>query len=396
MFSPSEVEESLRNLKVIKTGPEKGFFVLRSDNEIKICPLGDGAERSWQNIDFAGLKALSTSLYVALSAKKNVSAAIICPSLSCQEAALKEQSIPPILDDMAQIIGGSAEVGSEDNPQRLKRILRKQNVCPIKGKINGLLAIGNTPLLASAAALVMDKSAEVYLRGQLFGKCHSLEKKDVFIMHLIYRLKYSKKQRTAYRQTAADFPQGIPEEEIRLRNEILSLGRRLEETNLIQGTWGNISLRLNDDYMLTTPSGLNYASLTIFDIVKVNIFSLKYEGKTKPTSEKTLHAGIYRIHKEASCVIHAHPVNCSLFASLYSQIPGFPQKTFLAPYGLPTTKKLADNVLQGLNDCSCALMENHGIIVYSSTTEEAFKKCQAMEQAALKAIEEKKGASENG
>ena len=41
--------------------------------------------------------------------------------------------------------------------------------------------------------------------------------------------------------------------------EILAkFGKKLVETDLVQGTWGNLSLRLDEKYMMVTPSGLDY------------------------------------------------------------------------------------------------------------------------------------------
>ncbi|MCI2068294.1 MAG: class II aldolase/adducin family protein [Bacilli bacterium] len=396
MFSYNAFEESLKALNSIKPGPGEGYYALKDSKIIRIYRLCPFQKEPFKELDLAGLKAFSEVIYTAFKVHKDISTVILFPSLSCQEIVSLNLIVPPILDDMAQIIGGKAISGSQDDLKGLKKILKRQTVCPFKGQTSGLVAIGSSPLLATAACLVMDKSATVFLNGRLFGGCLSLKPLDVTLMHLIYLMKYSKKQKKTFRQSQYDFSREFSEEEIRLRNCILELGRRLESTNLIQGTWGNISLRMDQDYMLTTPTGLTYSSLTIYDIVKVKIATLKYEGKTKPTSEKNLHGGIYLAHKEANCIIHAHPVNCSLFAALHQPIPGYQEKHFVAPYALPTTKKLAANVVKGLNDCSSALMENHGIIVFAEGAEESFRKCLEMEKAAKKAIEEKKGNKENG
>ena len=66
-----------------------------------------------------------------------------------------------------------------------------------------------------------------------------------------------------------------------LRNEIIRCGKELADSGLIQGTWGNISVRLDDKYMLVTPSGLDYLRLTPKDMVKVEIATLNYEGDLK-------------------------------------------------------------------------------------------------------------------
>lgn len=67
--------------------------------------------------------------------------------------------------------------------------------------------------------------------------------------------------------------------------------------------------------MITTPSGLDYTRLTPADMVKVNINTLEYMGAQKPTSEKGIHASVYRMRKEVGAVIHTHSKYCAIFAA---------------------------------------------------------------------------------
>ena len=85
----------------------------------------------------------------------------------------------------------------------------------------------------------------------------------------------------------------ILRDETQGRELLVEYGRRLLADGLVQGTWGNISVRLDDQYMICTPSGLDYDRVGPEDMVLVDFHTLKYEGNRKPTSEKGLHAGIY-------------------------------------------------------------------------------------------------------
>ena len=42
------------------------------------------------------------------------------------------------------------------------------------------------------------------------------------------------------------------------REFLVEYGHKLLETGLVQGTWGNLSVRLDDRFMICTPSGLDY------------------------------------------------------------------------------------------------------------------------------------------
>ena len=109
--------------------------------------------------------------------------------------------------------------------------------------------------------------------------------------------------------------------EARLRQMLVDYGNRLVACGLVQGTWGNISVRLDDRYMLATPSGLDYSRLTPEDMVKVDIETLKYEGDLKPTSEKGLHAAVYQRRPEIGAVIHTHAKYCCVFAAANQDMP---------------------------------------------------------------------------
>ncbi|MBF1138397.1 MAG: class II aldolase/adducin family protein [[Eubacterium] sulci] len=99
------------------------------------------------------------------------------------------------------------------------------------------------------------------------------------------------------------------------RRSMAEYGRKLLELGLVQGTWGNISVRLSANYMLVTPSGLDYKMIDGSDMVKVAIKTLTYGDGNVPTTEKGLHAGIYESRSDIGAIIHTHSKYCSIFAA---------------------------------------------------------------------------------
>ena len=71
----------------------------------------------------------------------------------------------------------------------------------------------------------------------------------------------------------------------RIRQTIIEGGLRLVKEGLVARTWGNISIRVDETYMLITPSGRTYEDLSPEDIVLVNYHTSEYEGTIKPSSE---------------------------------------------------------------------------------------------------------------
>lgn len=179
------------------------------------------------------------------------------------------------------------------------------------------------------------------------------------------------------------------------RELLVEYGKKVVQTGLVHGTWGNLSIRLDEKYMLVTPSGLDYNRLTADDMVKVKIRTLEYEGDIKPTSEKGLHGGIYEKRPEVEAVIHTHSKYCSIFAAARKSVPVtngeiaavFGQKIALAGYGLPGTRKLMKNTIEALGKNFGCIMANHGMICCGRNIKEAFDNCMKMEAYCMEYIE---------
>jgi len=172
-----------------------------------------------------------------------------------------------------------------------------------------------------------------------------------------------------------------------LREALVEYGKALVSCGLVQGTWGNLSVRLDEKYMLATPSGLDYTRLTADDMVKVNIESLEYEGDKKPTSEKGLHAAIYINRPEIGAVIHTHAKYSCVFAAAGKDMPVieeyrdlFGESIKLAKYALPGTKALKKNTASAVGDNYGAIMANHGMIACGESLEKAFENCVKIEE----------------
>lgn len=176
---------------------------------------------------------------------------------------------------------------------------------------------------------------------------------------------------------------------------LMEYGMKLVETGLVQGTWGNLSVRVSDTSMLVTPSGLDYAGLTPEDMVEVDVTSLEYRGILPPTSEKGVHAGIYRMRSDVGAVIHTHSKYCSVFAAARKSVPieepelqkVFGRTVRLAAYALPGTEQLWENTLQALSENSGCVMAGHGMLCVGRTLQEAFENCCRLEDYCGRYIE---------
>lgn len=171
---------------------------------------------------------------------------------------------------------------------------------------------------------------------------------------------------------------------------VIKAGHRLLETGLIARAWGNVSCRISDTHFVITPSGRAYNNLTPDDIVLVKIDDLSYDGDVKPSSEKGVHAEVYKHRPDVNFVIHTHQLNASMVSVLRSDINFVPEKSAsiigdhvpVSSYGLPSTKKLKNGVVETLkrSDSKAILLSNHGAVCMGADYEETFKVASELEK----------------
>ena len=180
--------------------------------------------------------------------------------------------------------------------------------------------------------------------------------------------------------------------EYRLRQEIIRVTRIVANQGLIRSSDGNISIRLEGNQFLVTPSGLYKMSMEPDDPIIVDWSGEVLEGKPglRPTSELNMHLEAYRQRPDIHAVLHAHPP----FATALT-IAGIPFPTDLlpevlialgdvptAPYATPGTTALGESIRKHIKSHNTVLLSNHGSISVGKTLEEALIALERLEHAA--------------
>ena len=170
---------------------------------------------------------------------------------------------------------------------------------------------------------------------------------------------------------------------------VIEAGERLVETGLIARTWGNVSCRVDDKTFVITPSGKPYIGLTPDDIVEVAINTLEWGGNVKPSSEKGIHAEVYKQFPDANFVIHTHQKIASAVSALSNGIEKVTGEAasligniiHLGGYGLPGTKKLKKGVTNALKlgPSKAVIMAHHGALCFGKDSDEAFEVASSLE-----------------
>lgn len=304
----------------------------------------------------------------------------------CTEAAVRfskeNQMMRPALDDLAQIIGPDVTVCPDGTARTLLKALRNRRGCFIQG--SGIIAVGETIEEAIAGARILEKSAEAEIYSGKLNGLQYLDPAAAQELHKYYDGSYSKvnqKEKVDFISSGA--------EEFRLRNRIIDCGKDMSRSELVQGSWGNISLRLNLDTMLITPSGMDYFSIRTEDIVRMNIHDLKYGMQRKPSSEYRLHAALYRRYPECNAIIHTHSNGISAFAAAHAglRISEPPMDQLIgdmhcSEYRTPGTDELCDSIMEAIEGSHACIIANHGAIFYGNDLDVTLAIANAVESRA--------------
>lgn len=165
------------------------------------------------------------------------------------------------------------------------------------------------------------------------------------------------------------------------RRIVVEAGHRLVETHLAERTWGNISMRISDTAFIITPSGRSYGEMKEDDLPVVEIDNLSWKGPYKPSSEKGMHAEIYKVRPDARVIIHTHQDMASIVSVTGSGFEGVPT----ASYAMSSTKALARSVSSAFAsdmNASAVLMPHHGAVCIGKTADEAFAHAGMLEKKA--------------
>lgn len=159
----------------------------------------------------------------------------------------------------------------------------------------------------------------------------------------------------------------------------------LYDRHLTVSAGGNMSVRLGEDEILITPSGVNKGLISGDDLVKMDMDGNVISGG-KPSIEHKFHIGIYKENPETNAVIHCHPLYCLALAVKEEDI-----KSCLTPEGVllldqvptvryetPGSQELVDAVME-YADAPAMLMAKHGAITQGRTLEEAFNRMEELE-----------------
>jgi L-ribulose-5-phosphate 4-epimerase len=177
------------------------------------------------------------------------------------------------------------------------------------------------------------------------------------------------------------------------RQEIVSTCRTLLERGYLKATEGNISARISgQNAFAVTPSNYDYAKMQVDDICILDLDMVHIEGTKKPSIESGMHAAVYQTRADVHCIIHTHQPYASALALINMPIPALfdEQVRYLgrsvdiisyAPSGTGFLKNAVKAKVK--NNNNAFILQNHGVLVFGGTMEQAIHNMALLEKCAL-------------
>lgn len=162
------------------------------------------------------------------------------------------------------------------------------------------------------------------------------------------------------------------------KEDMIYWAKRLYQKGLMPGTTGNISVRYENNILISR-AGVCLNDMNDSDIILMDFNGNKLGGDKNPSSEKNLHISIYLKRDDIKAIVHSHCPYIGAFALARCEMkePVLPEfiydfgKVPVAPYCTPSTYELAEKTAQYFKKYNCVLMASHGIVAGA----ESLQKC---------------------
>ncbi len=152
---------------------------------------------------------------------------------------------------------------------------------------------------------------------------------------------------------------------------------------------GNVSVKVDDNRFLVTPTGMSKSFITKDSILLVDKDMQVIEGKEglKPSSETKMHMRCYQERDDVHAVVHAHPPTATGYAVANVPLDEYSMiETVICvgsipvtPYGTPSTYEVPEAIAPYLKEHDVLLLQNHGALTVGADLITAYYRMETLE-----------------
>ncbi len=197
-----------------------------------------------------------------------------------------------------------------------------------------------------------------------------------------------------------------------LKEDVFKANLELVEQGLVIYTWGNVSgIDRESGLVVIKPSGVDYTTMTVEDMVVIDLQGNVVEGQLKPSSDTPTHLELYRQYSDIGGVVHTHSEWATSWAQAGVNIPCYGTTHADYFYGeILCTRSLTDEEIQGEYELNTGkvmvetlreankgafelpgmIITNHGPFSWGESAHKAVHNAKVMEEVAKMAYRTEK------
>lgn len=195
----------------------------------------------------------------------------------------------------------------------------------------------------------------------------------------------------------------------KLKQEVFEANLLLPKYDLVTFTWGNVSgIDREKGLIVIKPSGVEYDSMQVNDMVVCDMDGNVVEGHYKPSSDLMTHLELYKHFKNIGGVVHTHSRNATSWAQANRDIPAY--GTTQGDYfygGIPCTRRMYKEEIESNYELNTGkvivetfitrfidpdnmpgvIVSNHGPFTWGKDAKDAVHNSKVLEEVAFMAIQ---------
>ena len=168
---------------------------------------------------------------------------------------------------------------------------------------------------------------------------------------------------------------------------IIDIGQRMYVRNFVAANDGNISIRIGENEVLATPTGVSKGFMKKKMLVVTDLEGNVLEGDRKPSSELKMHLRAYKENPALRCVCHAHPPICTAYSIAGEKLeaPILAEAVItlgcvpIAPYAELGSKEVPAAIAPYCNTHNGVILANHGAVTWDEDPYGAYYRLESME-----------------
>ena len=174
-----------------------------------------------------------------------------------------------------------------------------------------------------------------------------------------------------------------------VREQICDVCHKMWQLGWVAANDGNVSVRIDEDTIIATPTGISKSFITPEKLVKLNLKGEIIEAQDgyRPSSEIKMHIRCYEEREDVNAVVRAHPPIATGFALAHVPLDTYSLIESaivvgaipITPFGVPSTMEVPDAITPYSPEHDVMLLENHGALTVGSDVITAYYRMETLE-----------------